>query len=120
MSQPTLKMPQKSTLLYLMDIMKQIDALAETVNSLHTKVDNLCMENNRMLEKEIKDVKDPTSVVLDVLAENTIAIKNNLKNFSPKFSKTFPIKSVEEFTALENNIDEGNEKEYRHHKCPKT
>ncbi|XP_073845932.1 uncharacterized protein isoform X3 [Musca autumnalis] len=112
MSQQNPKMTPKSTLQFLMEINKKIDILTETVNTLQGKVNELCTENNKVLQKEIKDVKDQTCVVLNVLAENTTAIKNNLKNCSPKFSNSFPIKSIEEFTCLENSIDSGNEKEY--------
>ncbi|XP_073833969.1 uncharacterized protein isoform X1 [Musca autumnalis] len=60
----------------------------------------------------MEDVKDQTSVVLDVLAENTTAIKHNLKNSCPTFSKKFPIKNVDQFNSMEKSIDESNEKEY--------
>lgn len=55
------------------------------------------------------------STVLDVLAENTAAIKSNLKHNVPKYTKTFPIKTVADFNRLEESINESNEKEYVSH-----
>ncbi|XP_073811690.1 uncharacterized protein [Musca autumnalis] len=115
MSQTVQKMPPKthqSIMQYLMEMNSKLDRLTEKVTYLQLKVDKLCVDNNNILQKEIKDVKDQTSVVLDVLAENTTAIKNNLKNSTPKFADSFPIKTLEQFTSWERTIDERNEKEY--------
>lgn len=51
-------------------------------------------------------------MVLDVLSENTVAIKNSIKDCGPKYTKQFPLKTLEDLEKLENDINDTNEKEY--------
>lgn len=46
------------------------------------------------------------------MGENTVALKNCIKDRTPTYTKIFPIKTLEILKSLEENINETNEKEY--------
>ncbi|XP_075154935.1 uncharacterized protein LOC142228400 [Haematobia irritans] len=58
------------------------------------------------------DVKQQNSIVIRALGKNNVAIDNIVKTNAPKYTKIFPLKSLEEFNKLEESINETNENEY--------
>ncbi|XP_037809060.1 uncharacterized protein LOC119601895 [Lucilia sericata] len=89
-------------------IHNKIDVLSENIN----KINNEIISNKTTIQNELKDIKNQNTIILDVLAENTAAMKSCIKNNIPKYTKTFPISSVDEFQKVEETLNEENEKEY--------
>ncbi|XP_065363786.1 uncharacterized protein LOC135957054 isoform X2 [Calliphora vicina] len=84
---------------------------SDIYRKINTKLD-LLTENNELLKKQLKEIRNQNALILDALSENNVALKDFLKDRNPKYIKTFPINRIEELNDLERNINESNEKEY--------
>ncbi|XP_046808486.1 uncharacterized protein LOC124420169 isoform X1 [Lucilia cuprina] len=96
--------------------------LIQMIETMQRKLDILT-ENDIILKKQMKEnhdiltaqltrIQNHNDLFLNTLCENTIAIKNTLKDKNPKHTKMFPISTLKELKQLEENICDENEKEY--------
>lgn len=56
--------------------------------------------------------RNQSSLVINELGKNNLAIQNIMKQQVPTFTKMFPIQSLDALNELENTINEENEEEF--------
>ncbi|KAI8124860.1 hypothetical protein CVS40_4869 [Lucilia cuprina] len=70
------------------------------------------IENHEILTAQLARIQNHNELFMNTLSENTVAIRNSLKDKCPKHIKMFPITTLKDLKELEENISEENEKEY--------